>query len=149
MGGTATPPLNVEDHRRSSRSCWGCYRGSPRLGQRKCSLHEAPRSGWRSIPGQRSPKRGFVCLLFNKSALLGEDSAALSFEGLIYMDIKLVIRTECPPLLSPLRAGQGNWKAAAVLVLKQHKSPGGDGLTMGTLLRYQGGPCLNYLLTKM
>lgn len=65
------------------------------------------------------------------------------------MDIKLVFRTECPLLLSPLRAGQGNWKAAAALVLKQHKSPGGDGLTMGTLLRYQGGPCLNYLLTEM
>lgn len=125
MGGSATPSLNVEDHRRSSRSCWGCYRGRQGLA-RGSAVFTRPRGQAGGRYRDKGPKRGFVCLLFNKSALLGEDSADLSFEGLDIWILNFVIRTECPPLLSPLRAGQGRWKAAAVLVLKQHKSPGSD-----------------------
>ena len=62
MGGTATPSLNIEDHRRSSRSCWGCSRGSPSLGQRKSSLHKGLVVRPAVDIGTKEPQAG-LCLL--------------------------------------------------------------------------------------
>lgn len=54
--------------------------------------------------GTKGPRLGFVLLLFNKSTLPQEESAAPSFEGLIYVDIKVLIRTPCTPILFKRRA---------------------------------------------